>query len=88
MGHTRRFALNPVLTKVYHVKQPPTSSSHTCDQDNCVNNVDFKGRMANIEEANNWKSLQKEDKMVQDGSQDEEFFDAMDKFQVDHPTRP
>ena len=24
----------------------------------------------------------------QDGGQDEEFFDAVDEFQVDHPTRP
>ena len=73
--------------------------------------------MFNVEEVNNWKSLQMEDKMVpfglanapkafqkmvlgfhnsnaqhlshnQDGSQDEESFDAVNEFQVDHLTRP
>ena len=71
MGHTRRFCTRSVLTKVYHVKQPPTTSYTTCDQDNCMNSLSSmrqvaepKGVMFNVEKTNNWNSLQKDDEMV------------------------
>ena len=71
MGHTRRFYTQLALTKVYRVKQPPTSSYPTYDQDNWVSNVrsvrqvvDSKGLMLNVVGTDNWKSSQKDDEMV------------------------
>ena len=87
MGHTRRFCTQPALTKVYRVKQPPTSSYPTCDDEM----VPFGLAHAPKAFQKMVISFQKLDSQLQsqnqDGSQEEEFFDAVDEFQVDHPTR-
>ena len=87
MGHTRRFCTQTVLTKVYRVKQPPTSSYPTCDDEMVPFGLAnapraFQKMMLGFQQSD--VQLQSQN---QHGSQDEEFFDAVDEFQVDHPTR-
>ena len=88
MGHTRRFCTRPALTKVYRVKQPPIPSYPTCDDEMVpfgLTNAPkaFQKMMLSFQ-----KSGVQPQSQNQDGSQEEEFFDAWDEFQVDHPTRP
>ena len=78
MGHTRRYCTQLVLSKVCRVRQPPTSSSHTYDQGNCVMSLGVvreqsislvpfassKGMWPNDVETNNWESLQQGKKFV------------------------
>ena len=88
MGHTKRFCTQPVLTKIYCVKQPSTSFYSTCDDEMVPFGLAnapkaFQKMMLNFQNSDVQPQLQN-----RDGSQEEEFFDAVDEFQADHPTRP
>ena len=88
MGHTRRFCTRPVLTKVYRVKQSPTSSYPTCGDEMVPFGLAIAPKAFQKMVLGFHKSDVQPQSKNQHNSQDDEFFDAVDEFQVDHLTRP